>query len=74
MTGRKGFELSAALYDSLYGFATLPASALSPSVAGLEAFGVSTGVGVGVPVGVALGVGVGVGVGYCERDIGGGVA
>ena len=52
----------------------MPARALSPSVAGFGAFGVSVGLGVGVPlgVGVEVGVGVGVGVGYCDRDIGGG--
>ena len=68
MTGRQVSPLV-----SLYGLLTLPASALSPSVAGFGGFRISNGVGVGVPVGVGLGVGVGVAVGYCERDIGGGV-
>jgi hypothetical protein len=60
MTGRQVAPLT-----SLYGLLVLPAIALSPSVAGLGALGVSVGLGLGVGVGlgVTLGVGVGVGVG-----------
>ena len=74
MTGRQPVPLI-----SLYGLPVLPATALSPSVAGLGGFGVSVelGLGVGVGVGVTLGVGVGVGVGVAVGVeaivIGGGV-
>ena len=58
MTGRQGLGVAVDVGGSLYGFAPLPATALSPSVAGFGALGVT--VGVGVPVGVGVGVTEGV--------------